>query len=127
MLICTQGRQEKNIIMKFLKGIMSLYDIVGYLSDLLSYSRILALSLASAVIASVMNLLGTMGGLSVGGILLFVLVFILGHTINFFVNILGAYVHTSRLQYIEFFGKFYEGGGRAFAPLEPKSKYVTFK
>lgn len=127
MLICTQGRQEKNIIMRLLKGVMSLYDIVGYLSDLLSYSRILALSLASAVIASVMNLLGTMGGLSVGGILLFVLVFILGHTINFFVNILGAYVHTSRLQYIEFFGKFYEGGGRAFAPLEPKSKYVTFK
>ena len=127
MLICTQGRQEKNIIMKFLKGIMSLYDIVGYLSDLLSYSRILALSLASAVIASVMNLLSTMGGLTVGGILLFVFVFFLGHAINFFVNILGAYVHTSRLQYIEFFGKFYEGGGRAFAPLEPKSKYVTFK
>ena len=127
MLICTQGRQEKNIFMKFAKGVMSLYDIVGYASDLLSYSRILALSLASAVIASVMNLLSTMGGVSVGGIILFVVVFLLGHVINFAVNILGTYVHTSRLQYIEFFGKFYESGGRAFAPLEPQSKYVQFK
>lgn len=127
MLICTQGRQEKNIVMRFLKGIMSLYDIVGYLSDLLSYSRILALSLASAVIASVMNLLGTMGGLNPGGLILFVLVFFLGHTINFLVNVLGSYVHTSRLQYIEFFGKFYEGGGRPFTPLEPQSKYVILK
>ncbi len=127
MLICTQGRHEKNVIMKVLKGIMSLYDIVGYLSDLLSYSRILALSLASAVIASVMNLLSTMGGLTVGGIILFIIVFLLGHVINFLVNILGTYVHTSRLQYIEFFGKFYESGGRAFAPLEIKSKYVNLK
>lgn len=127
MLIGTQGRHEKNIIMKFLKGIMSLYDIVGYVSDLLSYSRILALSLASAVIASVMNLLSTMGGFTVGGIILFVIVFLLGHVINFLVNILGTYVHTSRLQYIEFFGKFYESGGREFAPLEPKSKYVQLK
>ncbi len=127
MLICTQGRHEKNGIMKILKGVMSLYDIVGYLSDLLSYSRILALSLASAVIASVMNLLSTMGGPTVGGIILFVIVFLLGHVINFLVNILGTYVHTSRLQYIEFFGKFYESGGRAFAPLEIKSKYVNLK
>ncbi len=127
MLICTQGRHEKNGFMRLLKGVMSLYDIVGYLSDLLSYSRILALSLASAVIASVMNLLSTMGGFTVGGIILFIVVFLLGHVINFLVNILGTYVHTSRLQYIEFFGKFYESGGRAFAPLEPKSKYVNFK
>ncbi len=127
MLICTQGRHEKNGVMRVLKGVMSLYDIVGYLSDLLSYSRILALSLASAVIASVMNLLSTMGGLTVGGIILFIIVFLIGHVINFLVNILGTYVHTSRLQYIEFFGKFYESGGRAFAPLEPKSKYVNFK
>lgn len=127
MLICTQGRHEKNGIMKVLKGIMSLYDIVGYLSDLLSYSRILALSLASAVIASVMNLLATMGGPTVGGIILFIIVFLLGHVINFLVNILGTYVHTSRLQYIEFFGKFYESGGRAFAPMELKSKYVHLK
>lgn len=127
MLICTQGRHEKNIIMKFAKGVMSLYDIVSYASDLLSYSRILALGLASAVIASVVNLLATMGGVTVPGIVLFVLVFLIGHIINFLVNLLGTYVHTSRLQYIEFFGKFYESGGREFAPLAPDMKYVRLK
>ena len=106
---------------------MSLYDIVSYASDLLSYSRILALGLASAVIASVVNLLATMGGVTVPGIVLFVLVFLIGHIINFLVNLLGTYVHTSRLQYIEFFGKFYESGGREFAPLAPDMKYVRLK
>ncbi len=127
MLICTQGRHEKNVIMKLGKGILSLYDIVSYASDLLSYARILALGLASAVIASVVNLLGTMGGPTVKGIVLFVLVFLIGHVINFLVNILGTYVHTSRLQYIEFFGKFFESGGREFAPLRYESKYVNLK
>lgn len=127
MLVLTQGRHEKNIIMKLGKGLLSLYDIVSYASDLLSYSRILALGLASAVIASVVNLLGTMGGPTVTGIILFIVVFLLGHTINFLVNILGTYVHTSRLQYIEFFGKFFEAGGREFAPLKYETKYVNLK
>ena len=127
MLICTQGRQEKSIIMKIGKGVLSLYDIVSYASDLLSYSRILALGLASAVIASVVNLLGTMGGPTVGGIILFIFVFLIGHIINFLVNILGTYVHTSRLQYIEFFGKFFESGGKEFSPLTYETKYVDLK
>lgn len=127
MLIATQGRFEKNVFMKIGKGIMSLYDIVSYASDLLSYSRILALGLASAVIASVVNLLGTMGGPTVGGIILFIIVFLVGHVINFAVNILGTYVHTSRLQYIEFFGKFFEAGGKEFEPLTYNTKYVNLK
>lgn len=127
MLILTQGRHEKNPIMKLAKGVMSLYDIISYASDLLSYSRILALSLASAVIASVVNLLGTMGDANFGGILMFILVFLLGHSINFAVNILGTYVHTSRLQYIEFFGKFFDAGGKEFSPLTTESKYVNLK
>lgn len=127
MLVCTQGRHEKNVIMKIGKGIMSLYDIVSYASDLLSYSRILALGLASAVIANVVNLLATMGGATVPGVIMFIFIFLIGHIINFLVNILGTYVHTSRLQYIEFFGKFYESGGREFAPLAPEEKYVNLK
>lgn len=127
MLLCTQGRHEKNIIMKAAKGVMSLYDIVSYASDLLSYSRILALGLASTVIANVVNLLATMGGATVPGIIMFIFIFLIGHVINFLVNILGTYVHTSRLQYIEFFGKFYESGGREFAPLAPEEKYVNLK
>ncbi len=127
ILILTQGRAEKNIIMKIGKGIMSLYDTISYVSDLLSYSRILSLGLASAVIASVFNLIGTMGGLSFGGIIIFVVAVLIGHTLNIAINVLGSFVHASRLQYIEFFGKFYEDGGRAFIPLEPAAKYHVYK
>lgn len=127
MLICTQGRHEKNIIMKFFKGVASLYDIVSYFSDLLSYSRILALGLASMVVGSVFNILGGLPGFSVIGIIVFFVIFTIGHLLNMAVNLLGTFVHTSRLQYIEFFGKFYEDGGKMFAPLTPRSKYVRFK
>ncbi len=126
-LICTQGRAEKNPVMKVLKGLMALYDTISYVSDLLSYSRILSLGLASAVIASVFNLIGTMGGLSFGGIVIFVVAVLVGHLLNIAINVLGSFVHTSRLQYIEFFGKFYEDGGRAFVPLEPMAKYHVYK
>ena len=127
MLICTQGRHEKNPIMKVLKGFMGLYGIVNYVSDLLSYSRILSLGLASAVIASVFNIIGTMAGPSVIGVLLLIVVGTVGHAMNLAINLLGSFVHTSRLQYIEFFGKFYEDGGRPFVPLTPRSKYVRFR
>ena len=127
MLILTQGRSERNIFMKLFRGIASLYDIVGYLSDLLSYSRILALGLASMVVGSVFNILGALPGLSVIGVIFFVLIFAIGHLLNVAVNLLGTFVHTSRLQYIEFFGKFYEDGGHMFAPLAPRSKYSVFK
>ena len=126
-LIATGGRHNKNPIMKIFGGFASLYDIVGYLSDLLSYSRILALGLASMVIASVFNILGTMPGPSVVGVVFFIVIFLIGHLLNMAINLLGTFVHTSRLQYIEFFGKFYEDGGRPFEPLTPSSKYVVFK
>ncbi len=127
IMICTGGRAEKNPVMKVLKGFMSLYDTISYISDLLSYSRILSLGLASAVIASVFNILGTMGGLSFGGICVFVVAILIGHLLNMAINLLGTFVHTSRLQYIEFFGKFYEDGGRVFAPVSPDSKYYVYK
>ena len=121
MLVATQGREAKNPIVRIGKGIFSLYDLISYGSDLLSYSRILALSLASAVIANVVNIFVMMLGMPLG-----IVVFLVGHLLNFAVNILGTYVHTSRLQYIEFFGKFYESGGRAFAPLSPQENHVLF-
>lgn len=101
---------------------------MSYGSDLLSYSRILALSLASAVIANVVNIFGAMGGPGIGGVISMTLAFLLGHTLNFAVNLLGTYVHTSRLQYIEFFGKFIlKTAGREFVPLAPDTKYTVFK
>lgn len=127
-LILTQGRKEKNIFKKLFKGISSLYDITGYVSDILSYSRLLALGLATGVIAMVVNTMGTLAGLdNVLGIVIFVLVFLVGHALNIAINVLGAFVHASRLQYVEFFGKFYEGGGKAFQPFAQHTKYVTVK
>lgn len=123
-LILTQGRHEKNILMRPIKGVMSLYDITGYLSDVLSYSRILALGLAGGIIANVFNLLGTMPGFNIIGVIAFVLIFVIGHVFNLAISGLGAYVHTSRLQYVEFFGKFYEAGGRPFKPFKANTKYT---
>lgn len=123
-LILTQGRHEKNIFMKLIKGVMSLYDITSYLSDVLSYARILALGLAGGVIANVMNIMGTMPGLNIIGVVVFVAIFAIGHAFNLAISGLGAYVHTSRLQYVEFFGKFYEAGGRSFKPFKANTKYT---
>lgn len=122
-LILTQGREKKGIISKLISGVLSLYDITGYLSDVLSYSRLLALGLATGVISSVLSIIGSMGGRSFFGIILFLAVFIFGHLFNFAINALGSFVHSARLQYVEYFGKFYEGGGEAFNPLIKNTKY----
>lgn len=123
-LVLTQGRAAKNPIMKLLKGVMSLYDIVGYVSDLLSYSRIMALGLSGAIIAQVVNLIGTLGGPTVVGFIALILAIALGHTLNLALSLLGAFVHTARLQYIEFFGKFYIDGGEPFKPASVRTKYT---
>ena len=125
LIVLTHGRAEKNIVMKFLKGLLGLYDLISYVSDLLSYSRILALGLAAGVIAQVVNILGTMGGLTPVGLIAFVVAFVLGHLLNIALNVLGTFVHTSRLHYIEFFNKFYEDGGRPFEPALPSDKYTN--
>ncbi|RCX17486.1 V/A-type H+-transporting ATPase subunit I [Anaerobacterium chartisolvens] len=128
LLILTQGRKQKNIFMKIVSGFSSLYDLIGFMSDVLSYSRLLALGLATSVIASIVNEMGAMGGLdSVFKVAGFVVILLVGHTFNFAINALGAYVHASRLQYIEFFGKFYKGGGTSFEPLRVDTKYVELK
>jgi V/A-type H+-transporting ATPase subunit I len=118
------GREKKNPAARLVDGLGALYGATGYMSDILSYSRLLALGLASAVIAQVMNTMGTLGGGTFIGWIAFLLIFSVGHTFNVVINILGTYVHTSRLQYIEFFGKFFEAGGRPFDPLFNKTKYV---
>ena len=126
-ILVTGGRGRKNPFKRVLLGFYSLYDVTSWLSDLLSYSRLLALGLATGVIASVINTMAAMGGKSVFGVILFVVVFIIGHTFNMAINLLGAYVHTNRLQFVEFFGKFYEGGGREFKPFKEDTKYVKVK
>lgn len=108
---------DKKIGLRLALGAYELYGVTGWLSDVLSYSRLLALGLATGVIASVINTMGTMMGGCVAGAIFFLIVFLLGHSLNMAINLLGAYVHTNRLQFVEFFGKFYEAGGEAFEPL----------
>lgn len=125
MIVATHGRTQKNPLMKFLMGLKGLYDLINYASDLLSYCRILALGLAAAVMAQVFNLLATMGGPTPIGFVLLVVVLLIGHILNIAINLLGSFVHTSRLQYLEFFGKFFEDGGVGFDPALPSNEYST--
>lgn len=126
-VLLTAGRNSKGILKKFLKGLYGLYGIIGYVGDILSYSRLLALGLATGLIASVFNQLASSMGGSVIGVIFFIAVFLVGHTINIGINALGSYVHCNRLQFVEFFGKFYEGGGRKFAPFSNNTKYYSIK
>ena len=123
ILLLTGGRNKKGFG-KVIGGFSSLYDITSYLSDILSYARLLALGLATGVIAQVVNLMGSLAGGGIAGALVLLFAFIIGHTFNLAINALGAFVHSSRLQYIEFFGKFYEDGGEEFDPFRKNTKYV---
>lgn len=125
IIVVFEGRGSSPI-KRFLKGLYGLYGVTGYLSDILSYSRLLALGLATGVIAQVFNQIGSMFGGGFGAIP-FAIVFIAGHTLNIGINALGAYVHTNRLQFVEFFGKFYEGGGEKFAPFKINTKHYKIK
>ena len=119
-LIATQGRHAKGFFRKLFGGVKSLYDITSWLSDVLSYARLMALMLATSVIAQVFNTLGALPR----NIIVFVLVFLIGHVFNIGVNLIGTYVHAARLQYLEYFGKFYKEGGIPFRPLKYDTKYV---
>lgn len=125
ILLVLAGRKSKNIFGKIFGGLGALYKSTSYISDILSYSRILALSLSTAVIASTMNLLAGMIQGSVVGIILSIFVYLIGHIFNFAMGMLSTYVHDGRLQYIEFFGKFYEGGGYLFEPFAIRLKHIN--
>lgn len=125
-LVLTQGRHKKGFG-KVIGGLASLYDVTSYISDLLSYSRLLALGLTTGVMAQVFNMLATMFGTGISGSIIMVVILIIGHAINIGLNALGSYVHTMRLQYVEMFSKFYEGGGQEFEPFSLKSKYIKIQ
>lgn len=126
-IVLMSGRGTKNPGIRLALGAYDLYNITGWLSDVLSYSRLLALGLATGVIASVINQMGSMVPNNIFGIIAFIVIFIVGHALNLAINLLGAYVHTNRLQFVEFFGKFYEGGGKPFEPFCADTKYVDIK
>ena len=109
------------------KGLLKFYDIVGYFGDVLSYARLLALGLATSAIALAINGIAAMvkGLPFYTGYIAFVLVLIVGHAFNLAVNTLGAFVHSGRLQYLEFFSKFFAGGGREFRPFKSERKHTV--
>jgi len=125
LIVYNGTRGTKNIFLKPGIGLLSLYGIVGYFSDVLSYSRLLALGLTTGIIGMVVNVIaGLTFNIPYIGWLLALIILIGGHLFNLVVNALGAFIHSSRLQFIEFFPKFIEAGGELFQPFCKESKYV---
>lgn len=124
ILVLTQGYGKKGVVGKIVGIGGSLYNhITGYFSDILSYSRLMALMLAGAVIAQVFNTLGAI----TGNVLTFLLISAIGNGLNFALSLLGCFVHDMRLQCLEFFGRFYEDGGKPFRPLAFGAKYADIE
>ncbi len=132
MLLFGSGREEKGFG-KITAAFGCIYNTAtGWFGDILSYSRIMALMLAGGVVGKVFNTVAVMpaknaGGFNVVTFIVFVLIFTIGHVLNFALNLLGCYVHDLRLQCLEFFGKFYQDGGKAFKPLKFEGDYVRAK
>ena len=129
MVLLFKGRDKKNPILRLGSGLGGLYGVTSYLSDILSYARLLALGIATGYLAMVFNtlcamLMGGSGAMKFIGFIIAVVLLIALHLFSIAINTLGTFVHCARLQYVEFFGKFYEEGGRAFKPLQYKTKHV---
>jgi vacuolar-type H+-ATPase subunit I/STV1 len=135
-LVSHTGRRS---VVSLLGGAYSVYGMSAFIGDILSYTRLAALGLSGALVGMVFNLLaglvwGPVAGLWAEGgtkmvaavivAVLSIAVFVFGHTFNVVINLLGAFVHPARLQFVEFFSKFYEGGGRVFDPFRLKTKSV---
>ena len=130
------GRSKKNVAGRLMSGAGKLYDVTSWLGDVLSYARIFALGLSTGVIGLVLNtlcwdmLFASFKGnpvLMVVGFIIVTLLSVALHAFMMAISTLGCFVHSARLQYVEFFGKFYEAGGKAFKPLRYETKYVNVK
>ncbi len=131
LVILFGAREEKNPVFRLLIGVLRLFILGGifsYIGDFLSYIRLMALGLVTAGIANAINDIAKMTlGIPIVGIVIFIIVLVVGHLFNIGINTLGAFVHTLRLQYVEFFQKFFTGGGKAFNPLRKNEKYVIIR
>lgn len=117
---------EGNIAKRLVAGIYNVYGISNYIGDFVSYSRLMALGMSGGYIAFSVNMIaGMVWGKTFIGYIAAILILVLFHAFNLFLSCLGAYVHALRLIYVEFFGKFYEGGGKAFKFFRNKSKYIN--
>lgn len=127
-LIVVFSSSKRNPLLRLLGGLYRLYDISKYLGDVLSYSRLLALGLSTSVIAMVVNTLGeTALKIPIIGWVAAPIIFLGGHLFNLAISFLGGFVHSMRLQFVEFFTKFYEAGGKPLRPFSLQGKYVDFQ
>lgn len=128
LVVLANTRGKKGWVAKLIAvpgGFFTIYGSIGFFSDVLSYSRLMALGLSGGVMASIVNMfVGMTWNIPWVGWLIAISIFVVGHLFNFALGILGAYVHSSRLQYLEFFSKFFEGGGEVFSPLKWENKYI---
>ena len=128
LAVACAGVGSKGFKNKLTKSFGSVYGIINYFSDIMSYIRIFGLMLSSALIGSVINMLGSMvlegGGF---GYVFAILILVLAHLFNLVMGILSVYIHNGRLQYVEFFGKFYTGDGQLFVPFGSDTKYSLIK
>ena len=107
---------------------MAMFQVTGFMGDVLSYARLMALGLCTTGIAMTVNVLSDMLYASSSiGILFAIVVFVVGHLFNFVINAMGSFVHGLRLHYVELFTKFYESGGTEFSPLEMRLRKVEIK
>lgn len=127
-IVLTNGRNAKSIGGKAAGGLYSLYGLTNYLGDVVSYSRLMALGLAGASIGVAFNMMVDMvSGMGVIGVIAGVIIFVIGHTFNLLISGLSSYVHSARLTYVEFFGKFFIGGGKPFKNFVADPTYIKLE
>ncbi len=125
-IIFVSGGKSRNPFIRILKGLYNLYNGISFVGDLLSYVRLMALGMVTAGIAMAVNITtGLVMGVPIIGYILGAIVFVVGHAFSIAVNALGGFVHSLRLQYVEFFTKFYENGGKPFSPLSKKAYFTV--
>ena len=126
-IVLTGARKGQTILQMIQYSFLSMYQSIGYFSDILSYSRLLALGLATTALAFAVNLIAEIvyDAVPYVGFAFALLVLIIGHAFTLAVNTLGAFIHSARLQFVEFFGKFITGSGRLFTPLARRETYVA--
>jgi V/A-type H+/Na+-transporting ATPase subunit I len=125
-IVLTNGRDSKTVVGKAGSGLYALYGLANYIGDVVSYSRLMALGLAGASIGVAFNMMVELvANMGVVGTIFGALIFIGGHTFNLLISGLSAYVHSARLTYVEFFGKFFTGGGSAFENFRATPTYIN--
>ncbi|MEZ4813310.1 MAG: V-type ATPase 116kDa subunit family protein [Caldisericia bacterium] len=126
-LIFSQGKDSKSVGGRIGVGVISLYGVLGgygttgFLSDVMSYSRLLALGLTTSIVGQAFNSIAAMMGLEGFGLIFAILILFVGHLFNFFLNIIGSFVHPARLVFLEFYSRFYESGGKKYTPYSEEN------